>query len=146
MDPRSHSATIWDDGNAKFSVTTHDTIGLAVTKILRKPSETANRTVYISSFETSMNELLAAYKSATGVPEWKVTHGDVEQGIKEAQEVITSSENFMDRMQAIGRLGLLVGLKEGLGGDFVAEGLSDNELLELPRNDVTETVMKLLNV
>ena len=91
-----------------------------------------------------MNNLLAAYKSATGVSEWDVIQGEVEQGIKEAQETIANSKEFMDKMRAIGLLGLLVGLKKGLGGDFVAAGLSDNKLLQLPPDDVTETVTKIV--
>jgi hypothetical protein len=119
-----------------------DDIGLAVTKILSKPNQTANKTVYISSFEPSLNDLLAAYKEATGVSKWDIADGQVDQGIKEAQETQKSSNNFMDKMRAIGLLGLLVGLKKGLGGDFVAEGLSDNEVLEIPHGSVVEAVKK----
>jgi hypothetical protein len=144
LDPKAHKAKIWDDGNTKVSVSTYNTIGLAVTRILSKPAGTANRTVYISSFETSLNDLLAAYKSATGVSEWDVAYANVEQGIKEAQETSASATDFMGKMRAIGTLALLVGFKRGLGGDFVAAGLSDNELLELPREDVTETVTRVL--
>lgn len=143
LDPQSHSAKLWGDGNTKFSVSTGATIGLAVTKVLSKPEETANRTVYISSLEISLLDLLAAYKSATGVSDWDVSYGDVDQGIKEAQEICRTSEG-MEKMRAIGRLGLLVGLKKDLGADFAAEGLSDNELLELPRENVTETVTRIL--
>lgn len=144
MDPKTHSATIWDQGDNKFSVTTMSTVGLTVPKILHKLEATANRTVYISSFETSMNELLAAYKLGTGVSDWNLSHDSVEQCIKRSQEKFKTAETFMDRMRAVRPLGLLVGVKEGLGGDFVAEGLSDNELLEVPRSDVFETTTELL--
>ncbi|KAF2439155.1 hypothetical protein P171DRAFT_476945 [Karstenula rhodostoma CBS 690.94] len=113
---------------------------LSFANLRRRP----DRTVYISSFETSMNEILAAYKSATGVSGWKVAHDSVDQGIKITQETNKTSQEFMDKMRAIGLLGLLVGVKKGLGGDFAAEGLSDIELLELPRSDVTETITQLL--
>jgi len=91
-----------------------------------------------------MNELLAAYKLGTGVSDWNLSHDSVEQCIKRSQEKFKTAETFMDRMRAVRPLGLLVGVKEGLGGDFVAEGLSDNELLEVPRSDVFETTTELL--
>jgi hypothetical protein len=91
-----------------------------------------------------MNELLSAYKSATGTSEWNVTHQDVDEGIKKAKEAMASND-FMTKMMAIGSLGLIVSLKKGLGGDFVAAGVSDNELLGLPREDVAATVNKILN-
>jgi nucleoside-diphosphate-sugar epimerase len=146
IDANSHSGKIWDDGNKKFSVTNMDDIGLAVSNILSKPDETANKTVYISSFETSLNDLLAAYKEATGVSEWNITHGEVEQGIKDAQETSKSATGFMDKMRAMGLLGLLVGMTKDSGADFVAEGLSDNDLLEMPRGSVTESVKKNLKL
>jgi nucleoside-diphosphate-sugar epimerase len=146
IDAKSHSAKVWDDGNKKFSVTNMDDIGLAVANILSKPDETANKTVYISSFEPSLNDLLAAYKEATGVSEWNIAHGEVEQGIKDAQETSKTATAFMDKMRAMGLLGLLVGLTKDAGADFVAEGLSDNDLLEIPRGNVTESVKKNLQL
>lgn len=121
-------------------------IGLAVTNILSKPDKTTNKTVYISSFEPSLNDLLTAYKEATGVSEWNIAHGQVEQGIKEAQETCKTATEFMDKMRAIGLLGLLVGLIKDSGADFVAEGMSDNDLLEIPRGRVTESVKNNLKL
>lgn len=92
-----------------------------------------------------MNELLSAYTSATGVSDWTVAHKEVEQGVKEAKETSASSSDFMARMRAIGLLGLLVSLKKGCGGDFVGSGIADNELLGLPREEVTATVASILN-
>lgn len=146
LDAQSHSGKIWDDGDQQFSATNMDDIGLAVAKILAKPDKTVNRTVYISSFEPSLNDLLAAYKEATGSneSEWDVEYCNVEEGIREAQETSKSSQSFMNKMRAMGLLGLLVGVKKDLGGNFVAEGLSDNDLLEIPRGSVTDSVKKYL--
>lgn len=125
-------------------MTTQESIGLAVTAILKKPMETENKSVYISSFDISLNDLLAAYKAATGVSEWDVSFGNVEEGIKEAKEASATSSDMMEKMRAIGRLGLLVGLKEELGADFTAAGLSNNQLLGIPGDDLTQTVTQLL--
>lgn len=122
-----------------------EAIGLAVANILCNPEETANRTVYISSFEPSMNDLLAAYKEAAGGSDWNVTYEETDHAIKEAKETVQTSDIFMEKMRAIGRLGLLVSLKRGLGGDFVAEGISDNEALDLPRGDLAKTIKGVLS-
>lgn len=140
----AHSAKIWGDGNTKFSATTRDSIGLAVTNILENPAETKNKMVYISSFEISLNDLLAAYKSVTGVSEWNIGYGDIDEGIEEAKHTSATSEDMREKMRAVGRLGLLVGLKEELGADFVAAGLSDNELLGVPRGDLEQTIASSL--
>jgi hypothetical protein len=101
INANSHSGKIWDDGSKKLSVTNIDDISLAVSNIISKPDETANKTVYISSFKSLLNDLLAAHKEATGVPEWNITDGEVEQGIKDAQETSKSATGFMDKMRAM---------------------------------------------
>lgn len=144
MDPLSHSCKIWGNGDNKFSASTEDMVALAVTKILHKPEVTMNRAVFISSFEISMNELLAAYKTATGVADWEVTYGDIEEGIRVAREKFENTKPSEEKSRALGFLAHAIGLKEGLGADFVAAGLSDNELLELPHDDLTSTIAKIL--
>ncbi|CAI6337838.1 unnamed protein product [Periconia digitata] len=145
LDPSTHTAKIWGDGTAKFSATTHDSIGLAVAAILKShPAETKNKDVYISSFDISLNDLLAAYKSATGVSDWTINTGDVDEGIEEAKRVHATSSDVMEKMRAMGLLGLLVGLKEGLGADFTAAGVVDNEMLGVPRGDLEQAVVRAL--
>lgn len=120
------------------------TIGFAVSQILSSPEATANKIVYISSYQTSLNNLFAAYKEATMTSEWDITYSETTQGIKDAQVRAKTADNFMDKMRAIGRLALLSGLTEGAGADFVAEGISDNELLGIPQEDVVETVKEIV--
>ena len=60
------AATIWDDGDFHFTATTRATIGRSVASVLRHSDATANRSVCISSFEVSMNEMLSAHKKAIG--------------------------------------------------------------------------------
>ncbi|KAF2258724.1 isoflavone reductase family protein-like protein CipA [Lojkania enalia] len=69
----SKSATLIDEGKAKFSATNLHQIGLALIKILEKPSETKNKFVYISSFTTTQNDILAAAEKLTG-EKFKVDH------------------------------------------------------------------------
>ena len=139
MDPRAYTAQIWDSGDSKFSATNLDTIGLAVARVLAKPAETANRSVYISSFETCLNEILEAEKKATGVNEWKITYVNSDEKVKSAlKELKTGS------MVAMATLALASEVKSGLHADFATEGLLDNDLLGLPSDTVDSTVARVL--
>jgi hypothetical protein len=46
-------------------------------------------------------------------------------------------------MWGMAKLALAVEVKDGFGADFAAEGLLDDELLEIPRGNVRETVAKV---
>jgi hypothetical protein len=140
FDPKAHTATIWDSGDTKFSATNLLIIGLAVVRALAHLVETANRSVYISSFETSLNEILRAYKTATGVDEGKITH------VKSDEQIISGMEVKTGSMMAMGKLALASIVKPGIEGDFAEEGLLDNELLGLPRENVEETVARVLGL
>lgn len=137
----SHTAQIWDSGDAKFSATTRATIGLAVAKVLAKPNETENRSVFISSFECSMNDILAGLKKATGVNEWTVTPVNTDEQIRIATEEWKATGSMM----GMGKLALACNLKEAYGADFAKQGLLFNEKLGLPLENVNEVIARVLN-
>jgi len=144
IDPKAHTATIWDDGTARFSATTRATIGKSVAAVLSNPGDTANRNVYISSFETTMNEILDAEKKATGVSDWKVEHVDADEQIaKSTRQVETATEMF-PRMMALGQLALASNLKEEYGANYKALGLLENEKLGIKQEDVEVVVAQVL--
>ena len=143
IDPTAKTATIWGDGSTRFSSSTYAGIAQAVVSILENPVRTKNQTVYISSFEFSLNELLDAYKTVFGDEGWKVEYREIDSGIEEARQKI-GAEDFMTRMKAIGRLALLSTVKPGLGGDFVESGISWNEELGVEREDLVEVLRRVL--
>ncbi|OCL06609.1 NAD(P)-binding protein [Glonium stellatum] len=137
----NRTARVMGDGNTKFSCTSLKTIGTAVGSVLKNLDQTVNRRVYISNFETSANEILKAYGKAVGVDEWNVTNFDADEAIDDAKkQLLLSSENLV----AMGTLGLAIVVKPGLGGDFKAEGLLDNDLLEIPTLKVDQVVTSIL--
>lgn len=123
-------AIIWDSGDTRFSTSTRTTIGTAVARVLSHADETANKYLYVSSFETSMNRLLASLERATGGQEWKTTHVATDEQVKEGREGLAKGE-FMKA----GKLALAVSFKGGLGGDFATEETLANEMLGLPKED-----------
>ncbi|MCJ1380213.1 hypothetical protein MMC17_003316 [Xylographa soralifera] len=140
----AHSARIWDSGSAKFSATTRASIGLSVARVLARPAQTANRSVYVSSFEVCMNDVLGALQKATGVPApaWSVTHVDTDEQIAAANQELQASGSTMSmgKMMAMGKLALASNLKEEYGADFEKLGLLDNGLLGMEKEDVDAVV------
>ena len=60
------TATVIDSGNATFSTTNLSQIGFAVVKALENAEATKNQYVYVSGFQTSQNELVAAIEKIMG--------------------------------------------------------------------------------
>jgi hypothetical protein len=146
LDPKNRKATIWDDGTATFSTTTLPTIGQAVAGILANPEATSNRSVYVSSFETSMNDILAAEQKATGTTpaEWTVDHVNTDAQITHYMQVAAAATEFMPRMMAVGKLALAINLKPEFQQDFVKLGKLDNDLLGIHPENVDEVVARVL--
>jgi hypothetical protein len=69
VDLNAHKATIWDGGDTKFRTVNVRDIAKAVTSLILKPQvreQALNTNVYISSVETTQNQILAAAEKATG--------------------------------------------------------------------------------
>lgn len=67
----NHAATVIDSGKEPFSATNLATLGQAAAAILHHPEETANRTVKVSSFTTTQNEVLEVLEVKSGA-RWKI--------------------------------------------------------------------------
>ncbi|KAF4434843.1 Isoflavone reductase like P3 [Fusarium acutatum] len=142
---KAKTAEILDDGHAKFTATTRDGVGQAVVGILSHPEETANRIVYISSTELSLNEILEAEQKLVGNEGWKVTHVKTDEEIAKAQKIVATATEMMPRMMATGRLGLAVNVQERFDANFEKRGILDNELLGVPQESIEEVVARVRN-
>lgn len=137
---KAHTATIWDDGNCRFSTTTRETIGKSVARVLAKPEETANRSVFISSFEVSLNEIFSAVKKATGVSDWKVTNVKTDDMIAKGREEWAKGSMF-----GLAKLALASNLRSEYGVNFKELGKLDNELLNIEPEDIDIVVAQALS-
>lgn len=135
FDLKTHTATIYDDGNQPFSTTNLDTVAQAVAGILSKPAETANKRLFIASFTPTQNEILAVLEEATG-KKWKT-------------EKITTTDAKLKGYEALGKgdfsgiRGILMASTYGPanGNDFTKHTTLSNDLLGLPKEDL-KTVTK----
>jgi nucleoside-diphosphate-sugar epimerase len=133
FDGSSKTVTIFDDGKTVFSTTNLDQIGTATVKALEKADLTKNQYVYVSGFQTTQTEILAAAEKATGT-KWTVKKATVDDTIKEGQAKLQKGD-YSGIMQ------LLQGAtfnRQQLG-DFSPQGLW-NEKLGVPEGSLEETV------
>lgn len=138
LDVTNKAATIYDSGNESFTATNLATIGAAVSSVLTHPAETANKYIDISSFRTSQNEILSVVEEETGT-KWKVTNVKTD-GITEKADAKLAKGDF----SAFGDY-----LKVHFFRDGEGKSVSDhelwNELLGLPKDDLRESIRKVLS-
>jgi hypothetical protein len=134
IDLKTHKVTVYDSGNVKFSTTMMATVGRAVANILLDAEKSANKYLYISSFEVSENEILASLESAMGKT-FERTHVNSDDQIRIGREEM-----------AVGNLGGMVKLllssifKGGLGANFAEEATLSNEVLGLPKENLDDAI------
>lgn len=138
-DIAAHKATIVDDGTARWSASTRPRIAAAVASVLSKPEETANRYLYISSFETTMNEVLAALQKVEPEPRWEISKVSSDDYMQQGKHALATGDFI-----GMGKLALVVNLKSGYGNDFATEATLANGLLGLPKQSVEEVVADIL--
>jgi hypothetical protein len=119
---------------------------LAVARILANPEATANRLVYVSSFETSLNGILAAEQKATGTTpvEWTIDRVSTDTQITHYLQESAAATEFMPRMMAQGKLALAINVKSEFQQDFAKLGKLDNKLLGIQQESVDEVVASVL--
>ncbi|KAF1962982.1 isoflavone reductase family protein [Byssothecium circinans] len=133
FDSQSKTATLIDGGKPTFSSTNLRQIGLAVIKVLEKPEETKNKYVYVSSFETTQGEILAAVEKITG-EKWTVKNAGSKDLLKEGGEKLQKGD-----FSGVGQLIQAVAFGEGNLGDSRPAGLW-NEKLGLEKESFEDSI------
>ena len=135
FDLKSKTATICDSGTTPTNFTLLATTGLATVAILDKPTETANRYVFVNSFRTTQNEILSALQTVTH-QKWKVEHTTCEEESRVGKEKLEKGD-----WSGIGQP--IMGASYSGGKYDFAEGRElDNELLGLPMDEDLEATVE----
>ncbi|KAL4875138.1 hypothetical protein BJY04DRAFT_211540 [Aspergillus karnatakaensis] len=139
-DIATKSATIWDTGDKKFTLTNQKQLGDALVSLLRLPEATANKYLYISSVETSQNEILAALESATSAS-WTAkrttTDDEVSDGIKLLHEGDFGGALKLVRATGYGDL-------PDIGSNYAKDRVLAHGLLGLEEESVQETIDRVV--
>ncbi|PON23685.1 hypothetical protein TGAM01_v207332 [Trichoderma gamsii] len=139
FDLANKTATIWDGGNKKFTLTNEQDLGAATAAVLKKPEETANKYLFISSVETTQNEILAALEEITGA-KWTVNNTTTKEQVDAANQKLGAGDfNGALALVRATSFGDIPGLKSNYTKDEVLA----NNLLGLKPATVTDTVKRV---
>ncbi|RYP13119.1 hypothetical protein DL767_010878 [Monosporascus sp. MG133] len=138
FDLKEHKATVWDDGNHKFSSTPRENAAMAVLAVLKHPEVTENQYVYVSSFEISLNELVSALEKAQGT-KYTISHTTTEKETAEGKAALASG-NFM----GAGKLLLVANMNPGYGSNFAEERELWNDKIDLPRENLDDVIARIV--
>lgn len=112
---------------------------MAVAKILAQPTKWKNEHVYIKSFTTTQQEILAALKTVTGVSDWKIKEENTKDYAKRGQEKLAQG-NFYGSYDLI----FATTFQAGNGQDYSSLHKISNEALGLPEEDFITVVKNVV--
>ena len=140
IDIKAQTANIWGSGDQRWSATNVETIGKSVVGVLERPAETKNRFVWVESFNTSQNEIVAALEKTTG-KKWEVNKVKTADQIKKGRELAAKGE-----FAGIALLIVATIFTEDVdpGANFSKSKKIDNDLLGLPKEDLQTTVEEIV--
>jgi len=141
IDVKARTATVYDSGDTKFSITTSKNTGAAVAKALLNPQVSANKQVFLTDFMTSTNEIVKALERETG-EKFKVERRESAPLIKAATEKYDAG----DSGAAYPILAMSFGADVDVGYDFPKEQGVWNEKLGLPKASLEEVVKEAVEL
>jgi hypothetical protein len=141
FDLKDHAASIWDDGTSKFSTTNMSTVGKAVVSVLSPQNfvATANQYVTIASHTVSQNDILAVLEELTG-GDWRISKKNTDAELKKANEEFRKG----NQLAAYDLIKALTFGPGSLGDSTKVEGGLWNDRLGLPKEDLKESISKIL--
>ncbi|KAI9683924.1 MAG: hypothetical protein M1829_004259 [Trizodia sp. TS-e1964] len=138
FDLQKKSAKIYDSGTRIFSTTTIATVGAAVVAVLYRPAETKNQYVYISSFNTTQTEILAALKKVAG-GNWTT------QQTTAYAEVLAYRESLAKGSPgAIRNMVMAATYTDGTGSNFAQDEKLSNSVLQLQPENLEAVIKSVL--
>jgi uncharacterized protein YbjT (DUF2867 family) len=137
FDLANKKAKLIDNGKGRFTTTNVGQIGLAVVKTLEKASETKNKYIYISSFQTSQAEILATLEKLTG-EKYEVENKGSAESVAEGAEKVSKGDysGVVDQIKG-------TALGDHNYGDYTSEGLW-NDKLGLPKESFEGSIKAVL--
>lgn len=138
FDLKSHTAQIYDAGDAKINMTTLSVVGQSVASVLQHPAETANRYVYVQSTVGTQNEILAALEKSTS-EKWTINKISSADARKEGGEKLSKGDMS----------GILPSITGGIYSgeqktNYDETHGTDNDLLGLKQTPLEELVDKVV--
>ncbi|KAL6697006.1 hypothetical protein J3F84DRAFT_394497 [Trichoderma pleuroticola] len=93
INAKDKTGTIFDSGNKPYAATHVSFIVEAITAILKKPEETANKYLSLFSFAITQNEVLKIFEEETG-SKFQITHRKGSDLIKAANDSVAKGDYY----------------------------------------------------
>lgn len=122
-----------------FSTSTRAFTADAIVAVLKHPAQTANKLVYVSSFETTANKVLASLEKTTG-QKFEIERVKSDEMIVQGREELKAGNMY----GGMAKLLLSCTHKGGLGNDFAKEESLANDMLGLPQEDLDAVLERVL--
>jgi hypothetical protein len=145
FDIRNRKAKIYGTGDELWTGTKVSTIGLAVSRLLKRPDEALvkNRYIYIYSVRTTQNEILSTLKKSTtttgGRAHWDVQSVRMEDEIAEGRKLLENGDR-----RGVVPLILSYFYRPGMGADYTKDVQAANSILGLPTESVEDIVKSVM--
>jgi len=133
--PKERRAELLDAGDVKASYSTLVRVGEATARILQRPSETANKTLFVQSFCVTQQDIINSFERASGGEKWAVTPYDSVEYEREQKAKRDAGEK-----EAIENLVWLLGALES---DWEKKDGFAMELLGLQDESVDDAVQSI---
>lgn len=134
-------ATVWDDGERRFTLTNERALGDSVIGVLRNPEQTKNRYLYVASVETSQNEIVAALEEATG-SSWDIRRVRTDAQVDEGTELLANGD-FNGAFTLV-RATVFANIPD-LRSNYAKDETLANETLGIKMENVKEVVQRVVN-
>ena len=136
FDLDKREAWLLDGGNLPASTSTLSRVAEAVVAVLRRPEETANKTLFVQSFNPTPRQVLAALEKATGGAKWTVR--EVESGpfLEEEQKKVDGGDRH-----AIEEVVFVLG---AMDADWTKKPGFAMQMLGLKDEDLDQVVKKVV--
>lgn len=108
--------------------------------VLQRPTETANKYLYVASVETTQNAILSALESATGA-KWSVNRTTTDEQVGEALKKLGAGD-FSGAFALVRATGY--GNTAGLRANYAKDETLANSVLGLELESLEETVKKVV--
>jgi hypothetical protein len=127
-----------DYGDHHWSTTTFNTVALAVKNAILATEKTANKYLFIESFNVSQKGILPTLETLT-MTKWNVSYHDAEE-----EKALALGKLSQGNYSALTTLMWYVTCVEGYGGDYMKHEERANDLLSLPEESLEIALAKIV--
>lgn len=141
FDPKTRTATLYDNGTGKFDSIIITSLGNIVSGILTTPEKFTNKHAFVSEFTISQIDIFEALLKSTKTDrkDWNIVHRTTGELRQEGFEKISKGD-FSGALDLI----FAAVFQADLGSDYSASHALDNAVVGLEKGDLVDATTAIL--